>query len=347
MLDQKRLFSLCHPLVDIQATVDVQFLKKYGLESDNQILADNCHLPIYEDLAKNYPVKFIPGGCTLNTIRVAQWMLGDQGRTFFSGSIGNDRYADLLIKKVEDAGVDAIFYTSDDEPTGTCASLISGRGNRSLVTNLAAAKSYDKKHIMRDDVWSMVKDASIFYFAGYFLTTSDGVHAMSTIAEYSHKSNQTFAFNLSATYICQCFDELDGILPYCDFIFGNEDEATSFATKKKWKTSGITDIAIQIAKMRKKSYKKIRYVIITQGAKPTIVADSNGNVQSFKVQKVDKITDTNGAGDAFVGGFFSAYMQDKEIPDCIHAGHWAARIIIQHNGCTYPSICDYDSAESS
>ena len=67
----------------------------------------------------------------------------------------------------------------------------------------------------------------------------------------------------------------------------------------------------------------------------------------MEVEKVEKLVDTNGAGDAFVGGFFAAYMQNKDIPDCVLAGHWAARVIIQHNGCTFPKICNYEYNDSS
>ena len=61
-----------HPLVDIQANVSQDFLDKYDLEPDNTILAEKKHLPIYEDLSNKFNVKYIPGGTTLNTVRVAQ-----------------------------------------------------------------------------------------------------------------------------------------------------------------------------------------------------------------------------------------------------------------------------------
>lgn len=75
-------------------------------------------------------VKFIPGGCTLNTLRVCQWMMGENGSTFFSGAVGNDALANILIQKVRDSGIDAIWQTSDEHQTGTCASLINGSQER-------------------------------------------------------------------------------------------------------------------------------------------------------------------------------------------------------------------------
>ena len=92
--------------------------------------------------------------------------MGDNGRTFFSGSIGKDDFGNMLLKKVEEAGIDAIFYTTEDEPTGTCASLINGRGYRSLVTNLAAAKSFKTDHLERGK-------HRVYQTARYFLTLEE------------------------------------------------------------------------------------------------------------------------------------------------------------------------------
>ena len=36
----------------------------------------------------------------------------------------------------------------------------------------------------------MVKEASVFYFSGYFLTTTDGVETMATVAQHAMKSKQ-------------------------------------------------------------------------------------------------------------------------------------------------------------
>ena len=61
-----------------------------------------------------------------------------------------------------------------------------------------------------------------------------------------------------------------------------------------------------------------------------------GNIALFEVERVKKLVDTNGAGDAFVGGFFAGYLQGAGIADSVAAGQWAARIVIQNEGCTFP-----------
>ena len=51
--------------------------------------------------------------------------------------------------------------------------------------------------------------------------------------------------------------------------------------------------------------------------------------------------DTNGAGDAFVGGFLSQFVQGAELEKCVKAGNYGANAIIQQSGCKFPPVCDF------
>ena len=53
------------------------------------------------------------------------------------------------------------------------------------------------------------------------------------------------------------------------------------------------------------------------------------------------LVDTNGAGDAFVGGFLYGMATGKTDAQCAEAGHFAAGTIIQRAGCTFPDKCDF------
>lgn len=50
----------------------------------------------------------------------------------------------------------------------------------------------------------------------------------------------------------------------------------------------------------------------------------------------EKIVDTNGAGDAFVGGFVAWLIKGKSVEDCVRAGNYAAGVVICNEGCTFP-----------
>lgn len=47
------------------------------------------------------------------------------------------------------------------------------------------------------------------------------------------------------------------------------------------------------------------------------------------------------AGDAFVGGFLSQLVAGKSIEECVRAGNYAANIVIQRSGCTFPECPEF------
>jgi len=158
------------------------------------------------------------------------------------------------------------------------------------------------------------------------------------LAVHAAEHNKLFCMNLSATFISQFYKEpLMASAPYWDVLFGNDDEATTFANQNGFGTTDILEIALKITQMPKVNQKRSRVVIITRGAHGTIVA-RDGQVKEHPILKIapEKIVDTNGAGDAFVGGFLSQLVQGKTIEDCLRGGHFSASVIIQHPGCTFP-----------
>jgi len=76
-------------------------------------------------------------------------------------------------------------------------------------------------------------------------------------------------------------------------------------------------------------------VIITQGADCTVVCQGE-RITKYAVPKVAKVIDTTGAGDSFCGGYLSQLMLGKDEFDCVQAGHYAASVVIQRVGATYP-----------
>lgn len=49
-----------------------------------------------------------------------------------------------------------------------------------------------------------------------------------------------------------------------------------------------------------------------------------------------KLVDTNGAGDAFVGGFLAEVVLGKSIEQAVKSGNYAASVVIQRSGATCP-----------
>lgn len=66
------LLCLCNPLLDISVNADNQLLEKYNLEKNSSILADDIHMPLYDELIIDYKPQFIAGGSAQNAARICQ-----------------------------------------------------------------------------------------------------------------------------------------------------------------------------------------------------------------------------------------------------------------------------------
>jgi len=380
MAKEGALFGMGNPLLDISTRVGPGYLKKYDLQSNNAILAEDKHIPIYKELVDMYEVEYVAGGSTQSTIKVAQWMSGKPHMSTFIGCIGKDEFGEKLKENLEGHGVRTSYYKDEKEATGTCAVLINGK-NRSLCANLAAANCYKFQHLQQPENWALVEQANYYYIAGFFLTVSP--ESILAIGKHSYENKKCFMMNLSAPYVNKFFtvpledlmksrgapfisqffmDPLMKAMQFVDILFGNETEALTFAEQQNFGTKDLTEIGKKIANLDKADKSRPRMVVITQGADPTIIVkadyeeseyaekrckfDSNGGgdqVSTYPVLPIqpEDILDTNGAGDAFVGGFLCGLVQGKSTEDCVKSGNWAANLIIQRSGCTFPEVCEY------
>ena len=215
---------------------------------------------------------------------------------------------------------------------------------RSLCANLAAANTFKKAHIEEPAVKQAIEDAQFYYISSFFLTVPEGPDTILAVAKHVQENPERkkhLMMNLGAEFLMQFFqDKFQVALQYCDIVFGNESEATAYA-----KAVGLEDPSdrVAIAKAIASAPKVTpgpRIAVITQGAHPTIVVSGDGEVHTYPVPKLasSKMVDTNGAGDAFVGGFLSHHLRGGSMAVCVQAGHAAARNCIQQSGCVLGDV---------
>eukprot|EP00898_Chlorokybus_atmophyticus_P006026 jgi/Chlat1/6424/Chrsp45S00463 len=307
------LLGLGNPLLDITAVVaeGSDLLERYGLRPGQALRAEERHLPLYKELCgggggdDHHHVTYTAGGSTQNSMRVAQ---------------------------VE-------YLEVDDEATGHCAVLVCD-AERTLVTNLCAAHSYSTSHVLQPEVWAHLERARVIYSASFFLTCA--FETIMLVAKHCLETSKPYAANLSATFIMRNPDYLARlleVLPYVDYLFGNDEEALAFAESQGWPHSedDVESTALRLSAWRKASGTRSRTVVITRGPKSSVVA-VNSRVLLYPVVPVadNELVDTNGAGDAFVGGFLSQVMLWKDVAACMRAGHYAANVVVRRSGCTFP-----------
>merc|ERR1712224_373860 len=216
----------------------------------------------------------------------------------------------------EKDGVKTAYLVDATTPTGVCGCLINGI-ERSLCTNLNAANNYKAEHLKQPENWKLVEEAKITYSAGFFITVSP--EAIQLASQQAAKTGSIYCLNLSAPFLMQVppfkavFVET---MPYVDILFGNETEAATWAETEGWETTDIAFIATRLS-LIPTAKSRPRTVVITQGCDPTIVA-INGHVSLHPILALpkEKLVDTNGAGDAFVGGFLAALSKGLPVEAC-------------------------------
>lgn len=352
------LFGVGNPLLDTIIQADEAFMAKYKLVTAGYCFEGEDQAGIYEEMGKMHPV-YVPGGATQNTVRVAQALLSEP-RTAYSGSAGDDAEGMKMEKLLRESGTTPMYYFDKEHPTGMCGVAVSSCGDRSMCTRLGAADHFPLSHLHTPELQAAVERAEIVYSAGFFLTVC--VDGMVELGKHCSDRNKIFATNLCAEFIVEHFkDQMLSVLPYADFLFGNEAEWEHFAKinadiLNNVDPKNLQEVARRVAALPKVNDQRPRTVVITQGSNETIVAthwlsqeqvvevNNKKRKQSSDLFKVtlypvvpllpSQIVDTNGAGDAFVGGYMAALLEGRSEADCVALAHYAARHIVQRSGAT-------------
>ena len=93
----------------------------------------------------------------------------------------------------------------------------------------------------------MLEQARVIYSAGFFITVSED--SIMDCAKHAAENNKIYCMNLSAPFIMEVPPfkaTLMKALPYVDFLFGNENEARTFAKSEGWNTEDVSEIALKV-----------------------------------------------------------------------------------------------------
>lgn len=85
-------------------------------------------------------------------------------------------------------------------------------------------------------------------------------------------------------------------------------------------------------------------MVITQSENPVLLAQSGkSEVKEYPVPQLTEkeLQDTNGAGDAFTGGFLAMYIHNKPLDKCIECAIYCATECVKLQGCTLPKNMTY------
>jgi adenosine kinase len=258
--------------------------------------------------------------------------------TLISGSVGTDAEGEIYEEMMASEGVIG-FYEYCDEPTAQCLVLVNGK-NRSLVTKIGAANCLTQNILDTAICNKALNSAEIFYIAGFSLSLEKCV--VQRFVEAS--KNKTLVLNLSAPFVSEKFcDIINPIIGQADFVIGNESEVNAFVKPKEFNQEKDDEVKAKYFASKLFTKNSNQTLIVTRGENSILLVTVN-TLEKIEVPKIDvkDIKDTNGAGDAFVGGFISKLAEGKTIRECIEYGIDIAQLVLRQVGCILPKndVCN-------
>ena len=284
MSEKLDVVGIGNAMVDAIIPSNQSEIEKHDINRDSMNLIDES---LKNNLHDSYSIKVMAGGGSLGNSMFGITSFGGNGS--FIGKIKNDEIGVYLQKDMMREGLKfPLGFTSPDISTGCCTIFVEEDGTRTMCTFLGAGTLIGPEDIKEDDI----KNHKIAYLEGYLWDNENAKKAMKKMVDICKSDDQKIAFTLSDLFCVDrhrdSFQEL--INNDVDILFANEDEIKSMAQTSSFE-EGL-------------DYAKSLNIIaaITKGSSGSVVV-SNGSVTEITAQKVDKVVDTTGAGDAFNAGF--------------------------------------------
>ncbi|OAF71352.1 Adenosine kinase [Intoshia linei] len=367
---KNKIFAFGNALVDKSAIVDTTFLQKYNLEKNGIILIDEKAKNLILEFSRNYKCDVVPGGSSLNVFRMMQWIINEENVIFYASCIGDDEMGRQLNIQCSKSNLITNFEISKEHQTGICCVMISkdrryrqitGNGSRCHSTHIRRFYGFTHQyesftrfaHILHygesvlDSVFPTLPLVfNILYIVILATSVKPGYIFMLRpkcilkLAKEYYESNKRVIYNISAEFICHVASKhIIKLMKYVHIVIGNDQEFESLA--KLYDISVKDEILLKTLgkKLINEYFNHSLKLIMTCGSDPVIYAEVD-ECESIKCEKINiikidnaDINDTNGAGDAFAGGFLSVYIKNEnDYKKAILRGNKAANYIIQQSG---------------
>ena len=339
------IVAFCNPLIDATVERDAAYLEKWKLKNGDAILAGPEHQPLVDEAVNDPKVFMTGGGSCQNSLVMAQWMLQEPGKTAIVGAVGDDPNKKVLEGIISGSGVKCLYQVLPGKFTG-CGVVLIVDNDRSIVASVAASSCFNFDNWDTPEVLAAVRSAAVVLVSVYFLRSSDKT-SLAVTAECVHRKIPLAITLASSTAVdSEAWPALRQMFRVANIVFGNQTEILVLAQKL-----GLVGKDVEEEKADYKAivkaladYEKIegrkRCVVCTMGASPTLACETGGEIVSRDVIPIEKekIVDTNGAGDAFAGGFLAYFCKGAPLEKCIDAGSYSSHANLQTRGCAVPSF---------
>jgi len=240
-------------------------------------------------------LQVIPGGKGANQA-VAAARLG--ANVSMLGRVGSDNFGDFLLDNLAQNNVDSSLVRRDDASTGTAIIVVDSNGQNSIVLSPGA-----NGKVTPGDV-----DLASFLAGGLLLLQLEiPIPTVLRAAQRARDNGTRVLLNPAPAQPLP-----DELIALADFIIPNETELSLLTGIDVNGPAGAEQAARALVQ------RGADHVIVTLGSRGALLVDKDTSlrVDTFKVDVVD----TTAAGDAFIGGFASALLQNQPLKDCVRFG---------------------------
>ena len=237
-------------------------------------------------------LQVIPGGKGANqAVAAARHGI----RASMLGRVGKDNFGDFLLDNLKSNKVDSQLVQRDDASTGTAIIVVDENGQNSIVLSDGANGKVNDE------------DVNIASFSDYnllLLQLEIPTSAVLSAARRAHENGLRVILNPAPAR------ELPKeLISLADFLIPNETELSLLTRFPVNDMNSAEQAARALLGVGAKN------VIVTLGSKGALIV-TNEQVSHIDAYEVN-VVDTTAAGDAFIGGFATALLQDNSLEEAV------------------------------
>lgn len=299
-------------MVTVGAAVLDIFMKsdKFKVVSSGDIPGGIAMCEVYGGKMEVEQVEIVSGGGASNcAVSLAKKEL----KTAIVAEMGNDPQSLLIHRDLEEAGVDTRFLVQEaGETTAVSVILIAEDGGRSIMVHRGASAMLTK----HDLPWEELETRWM-----HISSLGGNTELLKEIIKWAKSNKVRLSLNPGTKEIAHK-EKLLGILPDIEILFVNRDEAKmlwgiDYSDESLWKSTQPLPGA--------------RVTVVTDGARGGKVSE-NGKVYFYEGEKVRRVLDTTGAGDAFASGMIAGVLYGKNYQAAVEWGKRNATGVLKHVG---------------
>ena len=308
-----QLLGISNAIVDILAHVEPEFLDTIGATPGSMTLIDiERARQIYSMMG---PATEMSGGSVGNTV-AGFANLG--GSAAYIGRVADDQLGAIFTHDLRSLNVDVrLSPETRGAPTARCHVLITPDGQRTMQTYLGACTEL----LPSDIVTETIGVPQVLLLEGYIWDTPQGPTSVNKAVQLARQAGSSVALSLSDDQcVIRHHDAFTKLLAGDgDLVFANETEALTLF--------GVDDFDAAV----KAAAANGALFALTRSEKGSVIVHGD-QVETVAAERVTKVVDSTGAGDAYTAAFLHGWTQGKSLRECARLGSICAAAVIQQIG---------------